>query len=131
MGIQALVEDFHVAMGVPVREREAAMTTRVALRADLIDEEFAEVNDEIIYTGTEWRVGSLPRLAKELADLVYVIYGWAVELDIDLDAVIREVHRSNMTKVDPRTGAVKRRADGKVLKNDHFSPADVGKVLGE
>lgn len=35
-----------------------------------------------------------------------------------------ETHRSNMSKLD-RTGAVLRREDGKVLKSDQYTPADL------
>lgn len=37
-------------------------------------------------------------IADALADLVYFAIGTAIDLGIDLDACIREVHRSNMTK---------------------------------
>ena len=47
---------------------------------------------------------------------------------IDLDAVLAEIHRSNMTKLGP-DGRVARRADGKVLKGDHYEAPDVGAVL--
>lgn len=62
--------------------------------------------------------GPLDRLAHELADVVYVAYGTALVHGIDLDAVIAETHRSNMTKRVP-DGRVARRAGGKVLK---YSP---------
>ncbi len=59
--------------------------------------------------------GPLDRLAHELADVVYVAYGTALVHGVDLDAVIAEIHRSNMTKIGP-DGQMARRADGKVLK---------------
>lgn len=42
--------------------------------------------------------------------------------------VIAEVHRANMTKLGPDGRAV-RRADGKVLKGDHYRAPDVGEIL--
>lgn len=72
--------------------------------------------------------GPLDRLAHELADVVYVAYGTALVHGIDLDAVIAEIHRANMTKLGP-DGRVSRRADGKVLKGDHYQAPDVSDVL--
>jgi predicted HAD superfamily Cof-like phosphohydrolase len=92
-----------------------------AHRGELLAEEAAEV--------AEVAVGApLDRLAHELADVVYVAYGTALVHGIDLDAVIAEIHRSNMTKLGP-DGQVARRADGKVLKGDHYRAPDVAQVL--
>jgi predicted HAD superfamily Cof-like phosphohydrolase len=60
-------------------------------------------------------------VAKELADVLYVTYGAADALGIDLPAVFVEVHRSNMSKIDSN-GEVVRRADGKVLKGPSYQP---------
>jgi GNAT superfamily N-acetyltransferase len=46
--------------------------------------------------------------------------GWAT----DLDAVLDEVHRSNMTRLD-RDGRPVRRTDGKVVRSDLYRPPDV------
>jgi predicted HAD superfamily Cof-like phosphohydrolase len=54
--------------------------------------------------------------------------GTALVYGIDLDAVIAEIHRANMTKLGP-DGMVARRAAGKVLKGDHYRAPDVGAVL--
>jgi predicted HAD superfamily Cof-like phosphohydrolase len=70
-------------------------------------------------------------LAKELADVLYVVYGTADLLEIPLEAVFTEVHRSNMSKVGPN-GQVIRREDGKILKPDSYREADVhGALTGE
>lgn len=42
--------------------------------------------------------------------------------------MIAEIHRSDMTKLGP-DGSVSRRADGKVLKDDHYEAPDVSAVL--
>jgi predicted HAD superfamily Cof-like phosphohydrolase len=70
-------------------------------------------------------------LAKELSDVLYVIYGTADLLEIPLEAVFAEVHRSNMSKVR-EDGTVLRREDGKILKPDTYREADVhGALTGE
>lgn len=61
-------------------------------------------------------------ILKELADLVYVSYGYAVSFGWDLDEAIRRVHISNMTKLDPVTGEPIFREDGKVLKGENYKP---------
>ncbi|SKC71773.1 Predicted phosphohydrolase, Cof family, HAD superfamily [Krasilnikoviella flava] len=66
--------------------------------------------------------------AKELADVLYVTYGAADALGIDLPAVFVEVHRSNMSKVDA-DGRVLRRADGKVLKGRGYRPPDLDDLV--
>jgi predicted HAD superfamily Cof-like phosphohydrolase len=63
-------------------------------------------------------------MAKELADLLYVVYGTAVSLGIDMEPVFKEVHRSNMSKV----GGYKRE-DGKWVKPPTYSPADILPII--
>ena len=67
---------------------------------------------------------NLPGIAKELADLLYVVYGTAVSLGIDMEPVFKEVHRSNMSKV----GGYKRE-DGKWVKPPTYSPAALQDIL--
>lgn len=94
---------------------------QVQLRLRLIEEEVAELRAAA-------ETGDLVGIADALADVVYVAYGTAVVHGIDLDAVLEEVHRSNMTKLGA-DGRPVRRADGKVLKGPHYSPPDLMSVL--
>jgi len=64
-------------------------------------------------------------VAKELADLLYVVYGTAVSCGIDMEPVFREVHRSNMSKVGGH-----KRADGKWVRPATYSPARLEPILG-
>lgn len=68
--------------------------------------------------------GDLSAVAKEMADLLYVVYGTAVSYGIDMEAVFHEVHRSNLSKV----GGYKR-ADGKWVKPATYSPASLEPIL--
>jgi predicted HAD superfamily Cof-like phosphohydrolase len=107
-----LVRACHLAFGLDARSTPTEVAPELAAhRGDLLAEEAAEVAEVSVS-------GPLDRPAHELADVVYVAYGTALVHGIDLDAVIAEVHRSNMTKLGP-DGRVARRADGKVLKGDH------------
>lgn len=96
----------------------------LAFRKRLIKEEFKEVGDELDKAmrgglTSEVRLA----LAKELADLSYVVYGTAVEFGIDLDEAVSVVHDSNMTKLDDN-GEPLLRDDGKILKSDNYQPPD-------
>lgn len=56
---------------------------------------------------------------KELADLVYVCYQYAVNMGWDLDTALDRVHRSNMSKLGS-DGLPIFREDGKVLKGPNY-----------
>jgi predicted HAD superfamily Cof-like phosphohydrolase len=92
------------------------------LRAALLQEEVGE-----FVTAAE--KGDLAAIADALADIAYVVYGTALTYGIDLDPVLREVHRSNMSKLG-RDGKPLMREDGKVLKSDRYFPPDIASVLG-
>jgi predicted HAD superfamily Cof-like phosphohydrolase len=83
----------------------------------LIQEEFAELREALGQRDIE-------AVAKELADLLYVVYGTAVSCGIDMAPVFQEVHRSNMSKVGGH-----KRADGKWVKPPDYSPARLQPIL--
>ncbi len=104
-------------------------------RGNLISEEYEEVM-EAIQWGERVEAGRavadreevLVEIASELADLLYVVYGTAEELDIPLDKVFIEIHKANMRKVWD-DGQVHRNGFGKVIKPPNFVKADIRKVL--
>ena len=117
------VTDFHMATNTPVCPAPKVPTDdRVMLRVDLVKEEYSEVMLAIDRD-------NLVALADGLADLIYVCVGTALEYGIPLDKVWDEVQRSNMAKVDPRTGLVRRREDGKILKPDGWQPPGIEGIL--
>jgi len=121
--VASAVAAFHAAFGVPRGDVPSADVPAevAALRIRLLAEEVDEYAEAV--AGRD-----LVAIADALADIVYVAYGAAVTYGIDLDAVLAEVHRSNMTKADA-DGRVIRRADGKVLKSDRYTPPNVAAVL--
>tara|TARA_Y100000361_G_scaffold152241_1_gene171246 strand:- start:1180 stop:1461 length:282 start_codon:yes stop_codon:yes gene_type:complete len=58
---------------------------------------------------------------KELADLVYVAFQYAENMEWDLEEALDRVHKSNMSKLG-LDGKPIRRADGKVLKGPNYQP---------
>jgi predicted HAD superfamily Cof-like phosphohydrolase len=115
---------FHHAFGLPVRDRPTAdiPVGEAALRQALLDEEVDELRVAV-------REGDVVGIADALADIVYIACGTAHAYGIDLDAVVAEVHRSNMTKLGG-DGRPVYREDGKVLKGPRYEPPQVAAVLG-
>lgn len=142
---QELVQQFHETYSMPVRlgGQPTLDYERLNMRMSLICEEFAELIGAVygpaarrhIETATQQAVTDdegtrdLVETADALADLVYVIYGMAIESGIDLDKVLAEVQASNLSKLMP-DGSVKLREDGKVLKGPNFFQPNIARALG-
>ena len=58
---------------------------------------------------------------KELADLVYVCFQYAENMEWDLEEALHRVHKSNMSKLG-LDGKPIRRVDGKVFKGPNYAP---------
>lgn len=139
-----LVGEFHSVYGMPDRIRDGLPssldTNRLGMRMGLIAEEtselFAAVYGPLAGTAIAKAAANPPdqeerdivETADALADLVYVVYGMALEIGVDLDAVLSEVHSSNLSKLMP-DGSVRRRDDGKILKGPDFREPDIGSVI--
>lgn len=117
---QAMVKAFHRMFDIVIQEAPTLIDDRThVLRIRLIHEEFEELKEAMAKN-------DLAGIAKEMADLLYVVYGTAVSYGIDMDPVFREVHRSNMSKV----GGYKRE-DGKWVKPATYSPAAIESILAK
>lgn len=104
--------------------REFATKTGQTPNADLYDnlisEEFYEFRKEEPHTADE---------LKELADLVYVCYGYANALGYDLEEAVCRVHENNMGRMYQPDGTIKRRADGKIEKNKDYPKVDLSDLV--
>jgi predicted HAD superfamily Cof-like phosphohydrolase len=76
--MQAAVEEFHRATDQPVGTTPQLQDT--ALRATLIAEEVAEAAEVL-------RAGAIPESAKELCDVLYVVFGSAVTFGLSLHPI--------------------------------------------
>ena len=85
----------------------------VLLYQRLMGEEFDEWADE---TTTNDKVAEL----KELADLLYVIYGYANARGWDVEEALKRVHENNMGRMRQPDGSIKRREDGKIIKSPDY-----------
>ena len=140
-----LVLQFHHTYSVPIRPFSDPTLDyeRMNMRMSLIAEEFAELMGAvygpraraIIEAATVEAVAAdegerdVIEAADALADLVYVVYGMAIESGMNLDSVLAEVQASNLSKLMP-DGSVKLREDGKVLKGPNFFQPNVARGLG-
>ena len=84
------------------------------MQLGLIAEEFEEFRSAV---NTETYENEL----KELADLVYVCFQYAENMEWDLEEALDRVHKSNMSKLG-LDGKPIRRADGKGLKGPEYQP---------
>ena len=123
-----VVTEFHRAFGHPIAVE--VDDDLVILRNKLIFEEYEELKDELaaalVDLQTEGKVSNKTkaRIAKELADLQYVISGLAVVMDIPLQVAFTRVHKSNMSKLG-EDGRPVLREDGKILKGPNYAPPDM------
>jgi predicted HAD superfamily Cof-like phosphohydrolase len=65
-----------------------------------------------------------------LLDLIVVAIGAGLSAGFPMSDGWKEVMRSNMDKIDPVTGFVLRRADGKILKSKDWQPPKLADLLG-
>ena len=145
------VAAFHELFDLPVLEKpQLPDAKRTALRITLLQEELDELKAAIANR-------NLVAVADALADLQYVLSGAVLEFGLGekFKALFEEVQRSNMSKASktrseaeatarhyqmekrieaeiiPRDShfLVYRKADKKVLKSIHYSPADLKAIL--
>ncbi len=112
---QRMVAAFHGAMGVPVAEEPTMLAAeRAELRCRLIEEEAREFCEAAQH-------GDWLEMVDALVDLLYVTYGAAVEMGVDLASFFDEVHKANMRKTPGYRG-------GKSLKPEQWRPPDLLRV---
>ena len=117
-----MVRQFHEAFGVPAYDTPRIPDkARKKLRRKLIREEYRELMRAL-------RKNDLIGIADGGADLSVVVNGTMLEYGIDLDAVLEEVHRSNMAKLGD-DGKPICREDGKILKPKGWQPPNIARVL--
>ena len=91
------------------------------MQRGLIDEEFQEFMYACDYESYEQEL-------KELADLVYVCFQYAENMEWDLEEAMDRVHKSNMSKLG-LDGKPIRRSDGKVLKGPNYQPPNLTDLI--
>ena len=140
---EGLVRVFHEVYSVPVHTgAPSADGARIPMRMALIAEELAELVGAVYGSPAQkvmerayGRAADLDdgtrdvvETADAIGDLVYVLYGMALECGIPLAEVLAEIQSSNLSKLGG-DGRPILRADGKVLKGPGYHRPDVAGVL--
>lgn len=87
----------------------------VILYAGLIEEEYNELKFACANNDNVERLDAC-------MDLIWVILGYCYMKGFDVEGAWKEVARSNLSKINPETGKVIKREDGKVLKPEGWTP---------
>ncbi len=142
---ESLVRVFHEVYYVPVRTKPPSLDSeRVPMRMALIAEETAELVGAVYGTSAQAVMEEaytravaaddgtrdVVETADAIGDLVYVLYGMALECGIPLAEVLAEIQDSNLSKLGA-DGRPLLREDGKVLKGPGYHRPDIARVLRE
>lgn len=110
----------------------------VDLYVKLIKEEAVTELDEAVALSAlpgeaekDFRVRRMVKLADVALDTIVVAIGLLESMGLDGEPLWDEVIRSNMAKIDPETGLVDKREDGKVLKPEGWTPPDLRRLIVE
>ena len=95
-----------------------------AMYLDLITEEYEELKQALTDLN---RVEQLDALV----DILVVTMGAIRAGGFDGEGAWNEVMRTNFAKIDPETGKVRKREDGKVLKPEGWEPPQLAKFVGD
>jgi predicted HAD superfamily Cof-like phosphohydrolase len=122
MSIEAQVTQFNETYEIPMALKPTLPTEHQAnLCNDLIVEELMELNDA-------FDNADIVEIADALTDIIYVAAQQAVAWGLPIDALLREVQRSNMSKLGA-DGLPMYRDDGKVIKGPNFSEPQISTIL--
>jgi predicted HAD superfamily Cof-like phosphohydrolase len=102
-------------------QKETGFGNQSNLYMKLINEEFSELVEAICKH-------DMVEIADACADLKWVIEGLEHTLQIPQQSIWDEVARSNLSKIS-ETGKVLKRADGKVIKPETFSPPNLKQFI--
>lgn len=114
----SLAKAFHKKFKAPIAKNPTMIPEdRIKLRYQLMND---EVQEYLI--GAE--KGDLENVAKELADILYAVYGTILEhgLQDKMEAIFQEVHNSQMTKDYSKY---------KMIKGKNYKEADLKKFFEE
>ena len=111
-----LVAEFHKKFGSPILNNPSLIPQ------DLSDLRYRLMKEEVEEYLLGVKNGDLENIAKELADILYTVYGTILEhgLQDKMEDIFQEVHRSNMSK-EPTAYKAKKGLD--------YFEADIASIL--
>lgn len=104
-------------------QRMIGQVPKPQLYIDLIEEECDEFWEAI-----DTRLPDVEVL-KEMADILVVLYGYAEARGFDLDQAFKRVMTNNAGRCIQPDGSIKRREDGKVLKNPDYPKVNLSDLV--
>jgi len=119
---QEMVVEFATCMDQPLDKVWPTSLRLEDLRWNMIKEEYGEALHESCERTNE------EAMLKELADLAYVVFGYAATYGWDLDEALRRVHKSNMSKLGI-DGKPFKNPLGKVLKGPNYKSCDLSDLV--
>lgn len=127
MSIGSDVREFRQAFGLPVHSKPTLLTEEeTKLHLDLLKEEFEEL---LLATGAR----DMKEIADALEDIIYVATGMAVHMGLPVSSLWREVHQSNMSKLDEKGEPLYHDGtegpEGKVKKSHLFFEPRIAEIL--
>lgn len=127
--IGQMVREFHTKFGHPVRptpqvidRSEANMVLGWAFFNGSADPDDSSELEELL---TALANNDLPEIADACGDIVYLIYTLMLRHGIDLDPIIKEIHRANMSKLGADGKPVFYPGTEKIGKGPHYREPDI------
>jgi len=114
------VSVFLRAVGQNVPNKPVGPTSQSDLYKKLIDEEYQEFLEAFYTKDTTEEIDAC-------FDMMWVIIGYMKSRGWDCENIWDEGAKSNLSKIDPNTGLVRRREDGKILKPEGWQPPNFTK----
>lgn len=124
------VKQFNEAVGnVPCGPKGELSELYLGLFLEEVDEALDGVKALHEATNDTEILAAVDELVDGLLDTIVIAAGWIHVMGLDARPLWAEVHRSNMGKIDPETGTVRRREDGKILKPEGWKPPNLKPIL--
>ena len=87
---------------------------------NLVEEEFNELDQAKTFNDHTEQLDAL-------VDIIVVAIGAIISMGVDPQKAWNEVIATNIAKIDSKTGKIKKRADGKILKPEGWQPPNLSK----
>ena len=112
------VKEFQKAFGMPIGEQPKSISRHAfARRLRLITEELSEYCEAV-------GENDIIKIADGLADLLWVVFGTAIEHGLPMDKIFEQVYISNMSKKDGHLDKT-----GKWIKPDNYKSVDLSWLI--
>lgn len=107
----------------------------ISLYHDLVREEVGELEEAMAaFNASETEAEEVAAKAEALdaiCDSIWVLIGLAKTMDLPLEAGWDAVASTNLKKIDPVLGTVRRDENGKIMKPERWVPPDMVRLIKE